>query len=190
MLYIRSSLCADCNTFPRDAAFAPATINCYEKTFLELGSFPATPFPKSSRYWPANGALTDHLWSLRSENQQRARSKAPRCRRNTPCTPVGSFVYPKNQILFSYRLLQPSNCPSSPCFGAYVQQFNWKTMQFDPIQPDRVKSQSSGIKLNSTKSRKVQGYNMWSSKSVNTESDSRFSADEKKIMLCFALAPK
>lgn len=31
---------------------------------------------------------------------------------------------------------------------------------------------------------------MWSSKSVNTESDSRFSADEKKIMLCFSLAPK
>lgn len=31
---------------------------------------------------------------------------------------------------------------------------------------------------------------MWSSKSVNAESDSRFSADEKKIMLCFSLAPK
>lgn len=63
-------------------------------------------------------------------------------------------------------------------------------MRFDLIQPDSVKSQSSGIKLNSTKSRKVQGYNIWSSKSVNTENDSRFSADEKKIMLCFSLAPK
>lgn len=31
---------------------------------------------------------------------------------------------------------------------------------------------------------------MWSSKSVNTKSDSRFSADEEKIMLCFSLAPK
>lgn len=31
---------------------------------------------------------------------------------------------------------------------------------------------------------------MWSTKSVNTESDSRFLEDEKKIMLCFSLAPK
>lgn len=52
-----------------------------------------------------------------------------------------------------------------------------------------LKCQSSGIKLNSTKSREVH-YSMWSSKSVKTESDSRFSADEKKIMLCFSLVPK
>lgn len=31
---------------------------------------------------------------------------------------------------------------------------------------------------------------MWSSKRVNTESDSGFSANEKKIMLCFSLAPR
>lgn len=63
-------------------------------------------------------------------------------------------------------------------------------MRFDTIQPDCVKSRSFGIKPNSTKARKRQGYNMWSAKSVNTESDSRFLEDEKKIMLCFSLAPK
>lgn len=51
---------ADCSTLPRDAAFAPATVKA-ERTFLELGSFPATPFPKSTPYWPANGVLTEPL---------------------------------------------------------------------------------------------------------------------------------
>lgn len=63
-------------------------------------------------------------------------------------------------------------------------------MRFDTKQPGCVKSWSLRIKLKSTKARKIQGYNMWSTKSVNTESDSRFSEDEKKIMLCFSLAPK
>lgn len=46
-------------------------------------------------------------------------------------------------------------------------------MQFDIIESDRVKSQSLMAKLNSTTARKRQG-DMWSTKSVNTESDSTF----------------
>lgn len=52
-------------------------------------------------------------------------------------------------------------------------------MQFDIIESDRVKSQSLMAKLNSTTARKRQG-DMWSTKSVNTESDSTFWKDEKK----------
>lgn len=63
-------------------------------------------------------------------------------------------------------------------------------MRFDTIQPDGVKLWRFRIKLNSTKARKIQGYNMWSTKSVNTDSDSRFLEDEKKIMFCCSLAPK
>lgn len=46
-------------------------------------------------------------------------------------------------------------------------------MQFDIIESDGVKSQSLMAKLNSTTARKRQG-DMWSTKSVNTESDSTF----------------
>lgn len=97
---------------------------------------------------------------------------------------------PKNRSRSHTQILQPCNGTSSDSFGAYAQQPNWKTMRFDTIHPDCVKSQTFRIKLNSTKARKIQGYNMWSTKSINTESDSRFLEDEKKIMLCFLLAPK
>lgn len=97
---------------------------------------------------------------------------------------------PKPRSYSHRQILQPCNCTGSNSFGAYAQQPNWKATRFDTKQPGCVKPWSLRIKLKSTKARKIQGYNMWSTKSVNTESDSRFSEDEKKIMLCFSLAPK
>lgn len=87
---------------------------------------------------------------------------------------------PKNRSCSHTAVLQPCNCTSPDRFGAYVQQPHWKMMRFDTIQPDCVKSRSFRVKLNSTKASKIQGYDMWSTKSVNTESDSRFLKDEKK----------
>lgn len=101
VLHMCSSLGADCNTLPRDAVFASATINCSGKTFLELGSFPATPFPKSTHYWPAKRCFN---WSTCHHFDLKTSKEALRWGGNSPCTPVGfgSFVYPKTQILFSH----------------------------------------------------------------------------------------
>lgn len=187
VLHMCSSLGADCNALPRDAAFASATINRWEKTFLELGSFPATPFPKSTRNWPANGVLTDPLvitanspkqgFSLRRNHSLHTCWLWLLCVSKNPDPVLTHGFY--NRVTASAPLAlvhMPRSLTEKRCSLIPYSQ--------------TVKSQSSGIKLNSTKSRKVQGYNMWSSKSINTESDSRFSADEKKLMLCFSLAPK
>lgn len=107
VLHMSSSLGADCKIPPRDAAFASATINCWEKTFLELGSFSAMPFPKSAWYWPANGVLTDPLVTTSIWTPANSRNQGTPLWRELPAQSQGfgsgSFVYPKNQILFSHK---------------------------------------------------------------------------------------
>lgn len=178
MLHLCSSLGADCNT-PQGCCLCFSHNEPLREDIKRRHSWSWAP---SLPALPKINPLLSCWWCFKPENQQTAQTKAPHCKGNC-LQPVGfgSFVYPKTRSCSHTRLLQPCNCPSSP-------GFDWKTMQFDLIQPDSAQAQSSGIKLNSTKSRKVQGYNMWSSKSVKT--DSRFSADEKKIMLCFSLGPE
>lgn len=80
---------------------------------------------------------------------------------------------PQTRSCSHIHILHPCNCSGSDSIGASAQQPDCKMMQFDIIESDRVKSQSLMAKLNSTTARKRQG-DMWSTKSVNTESDSTF----------------
>lgn len=120
VLHMCSSLSADCNTLPRDAVFASATIN--KKTFLEQGSFPATPFPKSTR------GLTDSLVITAIWKPASSPPRLPTGEETLPARllALALLCIPKNRSSSHTRLLQPFNCPSSPRFGAHAQQFTEK----------------------------------------------------------------